>query len=284
MSVVAWRGLPLTVCAITALAAVGFSACSGALAPRIDAITPSRLASGAEAQLLITGTGFQNGDTVWLDSTRLGRSVWVNSRVLSATISTSLSPGAHDIAVATADGHRVTKRGALLVGNVSATPTATATETPTVRSTPRPVPTERATLPPAPTTVRPRPTAPPTPSPTPTATATPDLGPPAAFDVSGHWSLVDSIQDTPSPAAPIVFRDIVLSQAGNQVTGTGDGIVSLQGVLSGRTLTARYTAYDGTSGEFVWTFSADDMGFSGTFNSSAPNHGASDGRLRQRGP
>jgi hypothetical protein len=257
VSIAAWIRVPPSALWFAA-APLLLAACAVPAKPEIDSVSPTHVAARTPAQLLISGDGFQTGDRVWLGATPLNASTWVNGRLLSARLP-ALPPGSYDLVVATADGRRVSKQSALVVQEAVAT---------AARPSPSPAPVVRQALPTA-TTAQAQQVA---------ATRT------APFDITGHWSLTDTILTAPGPPPSIVFADIALKQSGSSVSGAGNGIVSLRGTLSGRTLSASYIAYDKTQGEFVWTFSGDGATFSGTFTSSAPNSGNSNGRRLEAAP
>ena len=256
------------------LVLVGLTACGASPAPQIDEVSPQQIPVGDNAQLLVSGSGFEKGDVVWVGSRALTHTVWVNSTLVSAALDGALPAASYNVGVRRSDGRRAEKPAALLVGGPDAgglgrTPTPTASRTPTPTATP---------------TRSPTPTATEKPTPTPTPTQPAPSGPPAAFDITGHWSVVDTVQDDPSRPRGIFFGDVALVQAGNQVSGSGDRLQSLEGTLSGRILVANYEATDGTSGQFVWTFAVDDKSFSGRFTIGSSSQGTSDGRLIRYGP
>jgi hypothetical protein len=270
---------------------------------RIDLVSPSQLPAPRSALLLVEGQGFRQGDTVSLtqgETVGLGTraltgNVWVNDQLLSAALPADLALGRYDVVVTDTQGRQAIRSNALQIGTV-----ATATATAAVASaSPVPVATEpprtKATLPPSETrtpTERPRPTATPSPTETPTpaqtAQATPFVPPPqpptvqaaagtaaSGLNVTGHWQLVDTIQPG---GEQVAFADLVLQQQGTTVTGNSpDGLRSISGVLQGNTLRANYVDANGTSGIFVWTFSADGSHFSGSFTATGVNSGDSSG-------
>jgi len=260
------------VCLVFLAALVG--ACTGATTPRIEAVSPQQISLGTAALLLVSGSGFEKGDTVWVGNVALTSTVWVNSSLLTAALGSDMPADTYDVAVKTSAGRRTFKAGALLVG-VGAGNLARQTPTPSAGRTP--------TLTPSPTR-SPSPTASPTPTPSPTPTTPAQPGLPAAFDVSGHWSVIDTVQDNPRQPLGIFLGDVALVQAGDQVAGSGEHLVSLEGTLSGSTLIANYVGTDGSSGQFVWTFAPDDKSFSGSFTIGSSSHGLSHGTLSQRGP
>jgi len=202
----------------------------------------------------------------------LTSTVWVNSNLLTATLGGDIPADTYDVAVRTSAGRRADKARALMVGGAAGN-AARQTSTPSASRTPTPTPTRSPTATASPT---------PTPSPTPAAPTLPGL--PAAFDISGHWSVIDTVQDNPRQPLGIFLGDVTLVQAGDQVTGSGEHLSSLEGTLSGNTLIANYVGADGTSGQFVWTFAPDDKSFSGSFTVGSSSHGLSHGTLTQRGP
>ena len=248
--------------------------CAAAEAPQIDDVSPQRIPTGSAAQLLVSGSGFEKGDTIWIGTVALTGTVWVNSRLLSATVDMPLPAAPYNVTVRRPDGRRAERVAAVVVGGASpsrqtSTPTPAASRTPS--STAQPTRTPAST-----------PTETPTASPTP-ARSLPS-GPPAAFDITGHWSVVNTVQDDPTRPRGIFLGDVTLIQAGHQVTGSGERVRSLEGTISGRTLVADYIATDGTSGQFVWTFGADDKTFSGRFTIGSSSQGTSNGTLIRYGP
>ncbi|MGI8553751.1 MAG: hypothetical protein ACR2PL_23620 [Dehalococcoidia bacterium] len=260
------------------LGLLGAACSAGSANPHIDAITPDRVAPGTHAQLLVSGSGFRKGDMIRLNQRELSDSTWVNGRSLSAGLPADLAAGRYDVVVSAPDGRQAMKPAALLVG----APTQAKQSSPSTSvRTPLPSAVPAATKAPAPASAGPR-----TPVPTsvPVVTRATIQPAPATVNVSGQWHLVDTI--TSSPEGPFVVNfpaPVVLSQQGDQVVGEGSGIASLQGTLTGATLVASYTADNGTSGTFIWMFSADGASFSGTFTSTAPNSGTSAGTLLARG-
>lgn len=288
MPCLAWSAR-LAAVAATALALAGCSQSSSTM--HIDSVSPQQLPDGRGAQLLVVGRGFQQGDTVSLNSTIVPNAVWVNDQLLSASIPASFAPGRYDLTVSDSNGQRDTKRNAVQIGALAAAATATSVPTRVASATATRAP-EMQTRAPSPSpspspTPRPQPTV--TAGPSPTPTPAPTRQPTAAaarpaLDVSGDWRLEDTIE----PDGVLVqFPVIVLQQQGSSVSGGGSGITSLQGTLSGNTLTANYIDQQGGTGQFVWTFAADGTSFSGTFVATGVNHGSSRGvRLRgaqQRG-
>jgi hypothetical protein len=260
------------------LCAVATGACAAQQMPQIQQVSPSHINFGTSAQLLVIGSGFGRDDALSLNGVALPETTWVNSSMLTARIGTDLGAGTYDVTVKTVDGQSASKPKALVIQQMPIASQAT-TPTPTPRPTPSPTPSPRPTRRPTPA-----PTETPAILPTATAIVTVPARPPAAFDVSGRWSVVDTVQDNPSVPRGIVFPNLNLVQSGNEVTGSGDSIASLQGTITGRTLVANFTQTDGTTGQFVWTFSPNDTTFSGMFATSTASHGVSDGRLLGRGP
>lgn len=220
---------------------------------QVASVSPSQIQPGRSGLLMVTGSGFRAGDQIKLNSKQLQGTTWVNDATLSAMLPTDLPAGRYDVIVTDSDGREAYKPGAL---EVVAPTQAFAPPTSTFRAS-----------------------TPATAARTPAPAQRPQAQQAAAINVSGDWDVVDTIDQTfdPSPTQPFEFADIALQQSGNQVSGSGSGITALQGTLNGLTLQANYTAHDGTSGTFAWTFSSDGSSFSGRFTSTAPNGGTSVG-------
>lgn len=283
---------------ICLVAALGLSAaCSPTPTPlRIASVSPSQLSAPKPALLLVTGDGFQQGDTISLSQSgalglnlrALEGSLWVNDQLLSAHLPGGLALGRYDVVVTEPDGRQATLQNALQVGKVEATstpatasPTAAVTQGPQTKATlpphtasPEPAETPTATPALSPTeTPPPQPTTLVPPTRPPTVTATGAAG--GQLNVSGHWQLVDTIQPG---GEQVRFADLVLQQQGNRVSGSSpDGLNSLQGVLTGDTLQATYRASNGETGSFTWIFSSDGTSFSGSFIATGVNRGTSQG-------
>ncbi|MHB8578046.1 MAG: IPT/TIG domain-containing protein [Dehalococcoidia bacterium] len=295
-----------------ASAAVGASAVLTALAcssstspPHVTDAVPSHIAAAQPAFMLIEGSGFNRGATVRVGDSPLGRVTWVNERLLTVEVPAGMPPGSYDLNVSNPGGAQTTLQQAVSVqGSAPAgvaataaapsrpvatapaiapptvnprTPTPLARVTSSPRPTPSPEPTRAPTNPPTqpatgPATRSPAPAAtqqPPRPTSAPTQATRPQTG----LNLSGQWTIVDSVTYGAGVGGQYPFV-VVIQQAGNQIAGSGGGL-QFSGTISGNAVHVDYLQDNGATGTFDWTVSADGSSLTGSFTNSTGNGGDS---------